>query len=37
MLKIVPDLFLDRGSRLPTVENTHQVAQRIAPDARCLR
>ncbi|MBV2364197.1 SAM-dependent methyltransferase [Streptomonospora sp. NEAU-YY374] len=28
--------FLDLGSGLPTVENTHQVAQRAAPDARVL-
>jgi hypothetical protein len=28
--------FLDLGSGLPTVENTHQVAQRIAPDARVV-
>lgn len=27
------DQFLDCGSGLPTVENTHQVAQRINPDA----
>jgi SAM-dependent methyltransferase len=28
--------FLDLGSGLPTVENTHQVAQRHAPDARVV-
>ena len=28
--------FLDCGSGLPTVENTHQVAQRIQPDARVV-
>ncbi|MGH3795065.1 MAG: SAM-dependent methyltransferase [Pseudonocardiaceae bacterium] len=28
--------FLDCGSGLPTVENTHQVAQRIQPDARVI-
>jgi S-adenosyl methyltransferase len=28
--------FLDLGSGLPTVENTHQVAQRYAPDARVV-
>src|SRR5919198_1614053 len=28
------DQFLDCGSGLPTVENTHQVAQRINPEAR---
>jgi hypothetical protein len=28
--------FLDIGSGLPTAENTHQVAQRLAPDARVV-
>ncbi|MGH3721046.1 MAG: SAM-dependent methyltransferase [Pseudonocardiaceae bacterium] len=28
--------FLDCGSGLPTAENTHQVAQRIRPDARVV-
>jgi SAM-dependent methyltransferase len=28
--------FLDIGTGLPTAENTHQVAQRIAPDARVV-
>ncbi|WP_433800609.1 SAM-dependent methyltransferase [Actinomycetospora sp. CA-084318] len=28
--------FLDLGSGLPTAENTHQAAQRIAPDARVV-
>ncbi len=28
--------FLDLGSGLPTAENTHQVAQRTAPDARVV-
>lgn len=28
--------FLDIGSGLPTVDNTHEVAQRIAPDARVV-
>jgi len=28
--------FLDLGSGIPTVGNTHEVAQRIAPDARVL-
>lgn len=28
--------FLDVGSGLPTAENTHQVAQRITPDARVV-
>ncbi len=28
--------FLDCGSGLPTAENTHQVAQRIQPDARVV-
>ncbi len=28
--------FLDCGSGLPTAENTHQVAQRIRPDARVI-
>ncbi|MFI5805488.1 SAM-dependent methyltransferase [Streptomyces sp. NPDC051561] len=28
--------FLDVGTGLPTAENTHQVAQRIAPDARIV-
>ncbi|RKT82049.1 S-adenosyl methyltransferase [Saccharopolyspora antimicrobica] len=28
--------FLDCGSGLPTAENTHQVAQRIAPEARVV-
>ena len=28
--------FLDLGSGLPTAENTHQVAQAIAPDARVV-
>lgn len=30
------DQFLDCGSGLPTAENTHQVAQRINPDARVV-
>ncbi|HEY4020796.1 MAG TPA: SAM-dependent methyltransferase [Pseudonocardiaceae bacterium] len=30
------DQFLDLGSGLPTAENTHQVAQRINPDARVV-
>nr|ACR33048.1 methyltransferase [Actinoplanes garbadinensis] len=28
--------FLDVGAGLPTVDNTHQIAQRVAPDARVL-
>jgi len=28
--------FLDIGSGLPTLENTHEVAQRIAPDSRIV-
>ncbi|MER6172053.1 SAM-dependent methyltransferase [Streptosporangium sp. NPDC001681] len=28
--------FLDIGTGLPTVDNTHQVAQRVAPDARIV-
>ena len=28
--------FLDCGSGLPTAENTHQIAQRLAPDARVV-
>src|SRR5699024_5346757 len=28
--------FLDVGTGLPTAENTHQVAQRIAPDSRVV-
>lgn len=28
--------YLDCGSGLPTAENTHQVAQRISPDARVI-
>ncbi len=28
--------FLDIGTGLPTVENTHEVAQRVAPDARIV-
>ena len=28
--------FLDCGSGLPTAQNTHQVAQRIQPDARVV-
>ncbi|WP_327679702.1 SAM-dependent methyltransferase [Streptomyces sp. NBC_00467] len=28
--------FLDIGTGLPTVDNTHEVAQRIAPDARII-
>ncbi|MEV5414113.1 SAM-dependent methyltransferase [Thermopolyspora sp. NPDC052614] len=28
--------FLDIGAGLPTVDNTHQVAQRVAPDARVV-
>jgi hypothetical protein len=28
--------FLDLGSGIPTVGNTHEVAQRVAPDARVL-
>lgn len=28
--------FLDVGTGLPTVDNTHQVAQRVAPDARIV-
>ncbi|REF00306.1 SAM-dependent methyltransferase [Thermomonospora umbrina] len=30
------DQFLDIGSGLPTVENTHEVAQRVNPDARIV-
>lgn len=30
------DQFLDCGSGLPTAENTHQVAQRVLPDARVV-
>lgn len=30
------DQFLDCGSGLPTAENTHQVVQRISPDARVV-
>ncbi|SNT59794.1 S-adenosyl methyltransferase [Actinomadura meyerae] len=30
------DQFLDLGSGLPTVENTHEVAQRANPDARVV-
>jgi hypothetical protein len=30
------DQFLDLGSGLPTAENTHQVVQRINPDARIV-
>jgi hypothetical protein len=30
------DQFLDCGSGLPTAENTHQVAQRLRPDARVV-
>ncbi|WP_199431471.1 SAM-dependent methyltransferase [Qaidamihabitans albus] len=30
------DQFLDLGSGLPTVENTHEVAQRVNPDARVV-
>ncbi|WP_279536639.1 SAM-dependent methyltransferase [Actinorugispora endophytica] len=30
------DQFLDLGSGLPTVENTHQVAQRVNPNARVV-
>lgn len=30
------DQFVDCGSGLPTAENTHQVAQRINPDARVV-
>src|ERR1044072_7101040 len=28
--------FLDIGTGLPTVDNTHEIAQRIAPDARIV-
>src|SRR5512132_2256066 len=28
--------FLDIGTGLPTADNTHQVAQRLAPDARIV-
>ncbi|MGW0708512.1 SAM-dependent methyltransferase [Streptomyces sp. NPDC002643] len=28
--------FLDIGTRLPTADNTHQIAQRVAPDARVV-
>ncbi|UCM88191.1 SAM-dependent methyltransferase [Streptomyces marincola] len=28
--------FLDLGTGLPTVDNTHEVAQRVAPDARIV-
>lgn len=28
--------FLDIGTGLPTAENTHQIAQRVAPDARIV-
>ncbi|WP_443061974.1 SAM-dependent methyltransferase [Streptomyces sp. NBC_00490] len=28
--------FLDLGTGLPTVDNTHEIAQRIAPDARIV-
>src|SRR6185436_8770970 len=28
--------FLDIGTGLPTADNTHQVAQRIAPDSRIV-
>ncbi|HEY0530969.1 MAG TPA: SAM-dependent methyltransferase, partial [Actinoplanes sp.] len=28
--------FLDIGTGLPTADNTHEVAQRIAPDARIV-
>lgn len=28
--------FLDIGTGLPTADNTHQVAQRVAPDARVV-
>jgi len=30
------DQFLDIGTGLPTVDNTHQVAQRVAPSARVV-
>ncbi|GII90212.1 SAM-dependent methyltransferase [Sinosporangium siamense] len=30
------DQFLDLGSGLPTVENTHEIAQRINPDAKVV-
>lgn len=30
------DQFLDLGSGLPTAENTHQVVQRVNPDARVV-
>ena len=30
------DQFLDLGAGLPTVENTHHVAQRVNPDARVV-
>ncbi|MQA09092.1 MAG: hypothetical protein GEU98_11210 [Pseudonocardiaceae bacterium] len=30
------DQFLDLGSGLPTVENTHEVAQRVNPEARVV-
>jgi len=28
--------FLDVGTGLPTADNTHQVAQRVAPEARIV-
>ncbi|WP_141968359.1 SAM-dependent methyltransferase [Actinomadura hallensis] len=28
--------FLDVGTGLPTVDNTHEIAQRVAPDARVV-
>src|SRR5207247_7196575 len=28
--------FLDVGTGLPTADNTHQIAQRVAPDARIV-
>jgi hypothetical protein len=30
------DQFLDIGTGLPTVQNTHEVAQRVVPDARIV-
>ncbi|KAB2345721.1 SAM-dependent methyltransferase [Actinomadura rudentiformis] len=30
------DQFIDIGAGLPTLENTHEVAQRVAPDARVV-
>jgi hypothetical protein len=28
--------FLDIGTGLPTADNTHEIAQRVAPDSRVL-